>query len=205
MFVLKNPSFPLSTQILDAIGISTKQDTLSTGKEIDLKDCVSYFDGCNTCTVSGGTIVGCTETACTTFQEPKCLQYTSGTRDQGSWIDLSTCKHYFDGCNTCSVGDNGQTACTLMYCETPGQPKCLDNEISNQGQGTSAGVANPASVKCEQDGGTLAIQKDASGGEYGMCTFRDGTVCEERAYFRGECTRKDGTAQVNGGSSPSNP
>jgi uncharacterized protein len=49
-----------------------------------------------------------------------------------------------------------------------------------------SGLANPASVNCEKVGGTLEIKKDASGGEYGMCKFANGTSCEEWALFRGE-------------------
>ncbi|MDD3303197.1 MAG: DUF333 domain-containing protein [Candidatus Gracilibacteria bacterium] len=48
-------------------------------------------------------------------------------------------------------------------------------------------IANPASVKCEQDGGTLSIVTDSSGSQSGICTFKDGTVCDEWAYYRGEC------------------
>ena len=51
---------------------------------------------------------------------------------------------------------------------------------------TTTGMPNPASVYCGQGGGTLEIKKDASGNEYGMCTFRNGTSCEEWALFRGE-------------------
>jgi predicted secreted protein/putative hemolysin len=50
----------------------------------------------------------------------------------------------------------------------------------------SAGMANPASVACGQAGGTLEIKKDTSGNEYGMCTFKNGTSCEEWALYRGE-------------------
>ncbi len=49
------------------------------------------------------------------------------------------------------------------------------------------GMPNPASTYCEDQGYTLEIRKDASGGEYGVCIFDDGTECEEWAYFRGEC------------------
>jgi inhibitor of cysteine peptidase len=49
-----------------------------------------------------------------------------------------------------------------------------------------AGMANPASVACDQSGGTVEIKKDASGNEYGMCTFKNGTSCEEWALYRGE-------------------
>lgn len=51
---------------------------------------------------------------------------------------------------------------------------------------TAAGMANPASVACVNAGGSLEIKKDTSGGEYGMCTFANGTSCEEWALFRGE-------------------
>ncbi|MDD5770221.1 MAG: DUF333 domain-containing protein [Candidatus Gracilibacteria bacterium] len=51
----------------------------------------------------------------------------------------------------------------------------------------SFALANPASVKCINDGGNLSIEKDISGGEFGICTFSNGFSCEEWAYFRGEC------------------
>ena len=50
----------------------------------------------------------------------------------------------------------------------------------------SAGMANPASVACVNAGGRLEIKKDTGGGEYGMCTFTNGTSCEEWALFRKE-------------------
>ncbi|MCA9971355.1 MAG: META domain-containing protein [Anaerolineales bacterium] len=50
-----------------------------------------------------------------------------------------------------------------------------------------AGLANPASVYCEAQGGTLAMRTDESGGQYGVCIFEDGSECDEWAFFRGEC------------------
>jgi hypothetical protein len=41
-------------------------------------------------------------------------------------------------------------------------------------------------VNCVNLGGTLDIKKDAAGNEYGMCTFSNGTSCEEWALYRGE-------------------
>ncbi len=51
---------------------------------------------------------------------------------------------------------------------------------------TTTGMPNPASVFCGQSGGTLEITKDVSGNENGMCTFKNGTSCEEWALFRNE-------------------
>ena len=59
---------------------------------------------------------------------------------------------------------------------------------------TSVGMANPASVSCGQSRGTVDIKKDASGNEYGMCTFKNGNSCEEWALFRGEGCKSGLTA-----------
>jgi putative hemolysin len=52
--------------------------------------------------------------------------------------------------------------------------------------GNESGLANPASVFCEKTGGKLEI-RDEPGGQAGYCVFRDGSECDEWAYFRGEC------------------
>ena len=52
---------------------------------------------------------------------------------------------------------------------------------------TVAGLANPASVYCEEQGGTLEIRSDEAGNQYGVCIFEDGSECEEWAFFQGEC------------------
>jgi len=61
-------------------------------------------------------------------------------------------------------------------------------EVNQTGNSTATGqtgMANPASVSCVKNGGTLEI-KDSAAGQYGMCTFTNGTSCEEWALFRGE-------------------
>ncbi|MBG0771877.1 MAG: DUF333 domain-containing protein [Anaerolineaceae bacterium] len=47
-------------------------------------------------------------------------------------------------------------------------------------------LPNPASVYCEEQGGTLDI-RDEDGGQVGYCIFADGSECEEWAFYRGEC------------------
>jgi len=44
----------------------------------------------------------------------------------------------------------------------------------------NAEIANPASVYCEENGGTLNLEE-------GLCMFEDGSYCEEWSYYRGEC------------------
>lgn len=57
-------------------------------------------------------------------------------------------------------------------------------------------LANPASVNCEDKGGTLQIEKRPDGGEYGVCVFEDNMQCEEWALMRGECP--EGGVKVTG-------
>lgn len=64
---------------------------------------------------------------------------------------------------------------------------CTDESSPATTQEMVVGLANPASVHCEEQGGTLEIRSDADGGQYGVCIFSDGSECEEWAYFNGEC------------------
>lgn len=57
-----------------------------------------------------------------------------------------------------------------------------------QGQ-RSPQLANPASARCVEQGGTLKIEARPDGGQYGVCIFVDNYQCEEWALFRGECPK----------------
>lgn len=57
-----------------------------------------------------------------------------------------------------------------------------------------ANLANPASVYCEENQGTLEFRQDAAGATYGVCVFADGSECEEWAFIRGECKPGDSLA-----------
>lgn len=45
-------------------------------------------------------------------------------------------------------------------------------------------IANPASVYCEENDGTLNLEE-------GLCMFDDGSYCEQWSYFREECKPGD--------------
>lgn len=51
-------------------------------------------------------------------------------------------------------------------------------------------MPNPASVNCHNKGGKLKIL-NSSDGQYGICIFKDWTICEEWSYFRNECKPGD--------------
>jgi putative hemolysin len=63
---------------------------------------------------------------------------------------------------------------------------CARTASETKAEPTQIGMANPASVYCEEQGYTLEMRTGAEG-VYGVCIFPDGSECDEWAYFRGEC------------------
>jgi putative hemolysin len=50
-------------------------------------------------------------------------------------------------------------------------------------------IANPASVYCEEQGGTVDIRTNEDGDQIGFCIFDDGSECEEWEFYRGGCEK----------------
>ena len=71
------------------------------------------------------------------------------------------------------------TACVAP--QTQGTPESVTTDLPQ------VNMPNPASVYCEQNGNKLKIVTAADGSQSGVCVFPDGSICEEWAYFRGEC------------------
>ncbi len=71
------------------------------------------------------------------------------------------------------------TACTVSQTQAAPEPTVTDTP--------QAGMPNPASMYCEQNGNKLEIRTAADGSQSGMCIFPDGSTCDEWTYFRGEC------------------
>jgi len=63
--------------------------------------------------------------------------------------------------------------CNKTPVETP-----VENPVENQEENVQ--IANPASVYCEENGGTLNLEE-------WLCMFEDGSYCEEWSYYRNEC------------------
>ena len=63
-------------------------------------------------------------------------------------------------------------------------------------ESADTGLANPASVYCEEQGGAVDM-REGEGGTYGVCVFPDGSECDEWAYFRGECTPNAEPLKIN--------
>ena len=70
------------------------------------------------------------------------------------------------------------TACTARQVQTP-EPAATDIP--------QAGIPNPASVYCKEQGNKHEIRLAADGSQNGICVFPDGSTCDEWAYFRAEC------------------
>jgi putative hemolysin len=78
------------------------------------------------------------------------------------------------------------TACTAP--QTQGTPASASTDLPQPN------LPNPASVYCEQNGGTLEIVTAADGSQSGVCIFPNGSSCDEWAYYRGEC---NSATQIN--------
>ena len=50
-----------------------------------------------------------------------------------------------------------------------------------------AGLPNPASAYCLEQGYKHEIRTAADGSQSGVCIFPDGSECDEWAYYRSEC------------------
>jgi putative hemolysin len=72
----------------------------------------------------------------------------------------------------------------LTACTVPQAQAAPDTVATDMPQ---AGMPNPASVYCTQNGNKLEIQTASDGSQNGICVFPDGSTCDEWAYFRGEC------------------
>jgi putative hemolysin len=53
---------------------------------------------------------------------------------------------------------------------------------------TETQTPNPASVFCEEQGGTVRIETAADGSQSGMCVLEDGTEIDEWEYYRANST-----------------
>ena len=68
----------------------------------------------------------------------------------------------------------------LSGCQKAGTPESKPEDSK------PIGMANPASVNCEKNGGKLEMRTNKLG-QYGVCLFEDNRQCEEWALMRGQC------------------
>lgn len=73
-------------------------------------------------------------------------------------------------------------AVMLALIATTALAACGDDRPASEPTG-GVGIANPASVFCEQQGGTVEIV-DEDAGQVGYCNLPDGTRIEEWEYYR---------------------
>jgi putative hemolysin len=94
------------------------------------------------------------------------------------WIDLDATAR---GCNpACVVDVATKTAEVNWRCTGGATPAQLITPTPSQ-------MANPASENCVKQGGTVSIQQNSDGSQYGLCVFPDGKQCEEWAMLNGDC------------------
>lgn len=70
----------------------------------------------------------------------------------------------------------------LAVAATGGIALMIDGDDESRGE-AGTGLANPASVFCEEQGGSVRMEEGAEG-TYGICVFPDGTEVDEWEYWR---------------------
>ena len=110
-------------------------------------NCVSWYDGCNTCRCVNGKITACTKRFCVRKEKPRCLKRRpcasckqmrcrAGTvcrmvNGCGRCVPRvvrhrcpKNCSVWYDGCNTCKCRKGKITGCTKRLCKKHGRPYC---------------------------------------------------------------------------------
>ena len=197
---------PLSMEVCDgqAQAMShTLDDLIPTQSEELMNDPVNdaWGTGCQA-TITGTGV---------TFESPQAAsdQLASMLESQGYTEDMQlagdgptgTSKGYPNGDQLCLTGagwwpdasancptDQAISACNV----TPEQQDytiTLLCGVETLGGATTGGtgMANPASEYCIEQGGTLSIEENGNGDQYGVCYFEDNYQCEEWAMLRGDC------------------
>ena len=82
-------------------------------------------------------------------------------------------------------------SCTIPVTEI--QPTAATSEPTADG---AVALPDLASIYCENQGYTLERRSDAQDNQFGVCTFPDGSECEEWAYYRGECAPANARVQT---------
>ena len=115
--------------------------------------------------------MSCTRRACQDLQEPRCLSY----------LPPSNCLRWNDGCNTCSVNDDGELEnCTEMACFVQGEASCLEYKTGGIKPERPAEVTIPEFCTGWFDGCNMCSVEN---GKVGICTMR---WCEKPTAAR--CT-----------------
>jgi len=80
--------------------------------------------------------------------------------------------------NTFTIIMLALAACTVFRVNS--EPVATDESQVN--------IPNPAAAYCKQHGYEYEIRTSDDGNQSGVCVFPDGSICDEWAYFRGECS-----------------
>ena len=91
-----------------------------------------------------------------------------------------------DSCSTTTANCVVGTVPVIKGCDSECR-QIVSCEATADEEEQPIGMANPASVYCVEQGGSLDVREDARGyGEYGVCVLANGTECEEWAYFKSD-------------------
>ncbi len=61
------------------------------------------------------------------------------------------------------------------------------DESERQAESENKEIGNPAAIHCTETAGAAWSTRESDNGQYGICTFTDGSWCDEWDYYRGNC------------------
>jgi putative hemolysin len=104
--------------------------------------------------------------------------------EQGFKLEIRTAQ---DGSQygVCMFEDDDTECEEWAYYRGECKPGVMD--VAPAPTAASAGIANPASDYCVEQGGASEIRTAEDGSQSGVCVFPGGSECEEGAFFQGEC------------------
>lgn len=76
----------------------------------------------------------------------------------------------------------------LVGCVSVQKEKTVAGELVVEGE--RIGMANPASVFCEESGGRSVVVKAADDSELGVCVFPDGRCIDEWDFYREHAVKR---------------
>jgi putative hemolysin len=81
-------------------------------------------------------------------------------------------------------------AVSISAHEAKNKQHSSSSNLRSRGQSSSRMLAaDPASVNCIDNGGSQQMLHTVNGDQWAVCTFADGSACEEWALLRGECNK----------------
>lgn len=170
----------------------------------ELKWCISWYDGCNSCLVENWKITACTEMACFTQQTPYCKEYELTAQMQQLLRELNWeimflwWSKYFDESlwtyNTVLIENDislYNKMLTIKTIDLANKDK-IKVEIESLKKILSSNqqiISSDDQLKCQFDWGEHFVFENTTFKGLWLCRFANWKVCESQKYYQWKCSK----------------